>query len=75
MTKQLRLKSKKPSQCRMTPKQFLKIARLAVPGISTLQEQKSDRFNFHAIHVANLARALQAAYELGRQESRDAGHK
>ncbi len=73
MTEQLRLESEVPDRCRMTPKQLLQIARLAVPGISTLQEQKSDRLDFHAIHVTNLARALQAAYELGRQEARNAG--
>ncbi len=37
--------------------------------IETLREQKSDSLDFHEISVWGLKRALQAAYEAGRNDS------
>ena len=37
--------------------------------IPTLREQKSDSLDFHEVSVWGLKRALQAAYEAGRNDS------
>ena len=54
----------------MNNETLLKLARIAVPGIETLQERRSDCLDFCEVHVTGLANALRAAYELGL---RDAG--
>ena len=53
----------------MNEQTLIKLARLAVPGIETLQERKSDRLDFHETHVVALANALRAAYDLGRSDA------
>ena len=53
----------------MNEQTLLKLARLAAPGIETLKERKSDRLDFHEIHVTGLANALRAAYDLGRTDA------
>jgi len=53
----------------MNEQTLLKLARLAVPGIETMKECKSDRLDFHTVHVADLANAIRAAYDLGRRDA------
>jgi hypothetical protein len=36
-------------------------------GLETLQEQNSDRCDFHELHVHAIEKALRAAYEAGRE--------
>jgi len=48
--------------------ELLKLARIAVPGLETLQERKRDSLDFHETSVVNLEKALRAAYELGRSQ-------
>ena len=57
----------------MNEQTLIKIARLAVPGIETLKERKSDGMDFHETHVTGLANALRAAYELGLREAGGTG--
>jgi hypothetical protein len=47
------------------------IARIAKDylGISTLEEQKSDRLDFHDLHVMALKSALEAAWKAGKSNS------
>jgi len=53
----------------MNNEKLLKLARLAVPGIETLNVRNRDRLDFYEVHVTGLANALRAAYELGRTDA------
>jgi hypothetical protein len=37
--------------------------------LQTLEEQKSDEFDFHVLGVWDIKRALLAAYEAGKKEA------
>jgi hypothetical protein len=39
-------------------------------NIPTLEERESESYDFHACHVHNLKKALQEAYELGKEDIR-----
>ena len=54
---------------KMNEQTLLKLARLAAPNIETLKERKSDRLDFHEVHVIGLANAIRAAYDLGRTDA------
>jgi hypothetical protein len=56
----------------MNEQTLLKLARLAVPGIETMKERKSDRLDFHEVYVTSLANAIRAAYDLGRRDAEEA---
>jgi len=56
----------------MNEETLIKLARLAVPHIETMKERKSDRLDFHETHVADLANAIRAAYDLGRRDAEEA---
>lgn len=56
----------------MNEQTLLKLARLAVPGIETMKERKSDHLDFHEAHVTGLANAIRAAYDLGRRDAEEA---
>ena len=56
---------KQVSTAKNTNDAFAQIAK-GTFGISTLTTQLADRLDFHTIAVWQLKRALQAAYELGR---------
>lgn len=51
-------------------RKLLEIARIAVPGLETLEERKLDSLDFYETAVWNLQKALHAAYELGRSEKK-----
>ena len=38
--------------------------------VETLQEQKSDRLDFHECHVLAIKEALEAAYQAGREATK-----
>ena len=51
-----------------TPTRDALIANLACQlGFETIDTRNSDSLDFCDVHVANLRRALEAAYEAGRQ--------
>ncbi len=52
----------------LNDKTLLDLARIAVPGLETLQERKHDNLDFHEVAVWNLEKALRATYELGRSQ-------
>jgi hypothetical protein len=52
----------------LSNKELLELARLAVPGVETLQPRQSDRRNFYEVSVQSLGDALRTAYERGLQK-------
>ena len=53
----------------MNEKTLLRIARLARPGLETLQERKRDALDFFEVHVLGFKNAIKVAYELGLQDA------
>lgn len=51
----------------MSDSQLIEKLALQHFDIENLEEQRSDRLDFHEVHVVSVRKALQAAIDYGRQ--------